>query len=468
MMSLLIAGFSTSTLLAEEEAQVRYSALPDSCPSSASSCRDLNNDWPSPFTNSVCWSDGLEPHRGPEYIAGQIGGKNTVLWTPIMSAETAYDCFKTLTIEDGCTLCIRHKSQKAAIFEDLRLKSGAAIWGPNVEATILKGKLHVEKGSELTTIRTYNNKTITIASDLYGDGELRFASQSGTSACKGNYRLYGDNSNFTGTLYVTTSADSPTFTEGYSTLFITNSVNLGGRLPEFVYNALTLAMMSSLSVSEKNIVIPAELNRGIYIYGKGRIRVPADSETFTANTSITMRNNARLYKEGDGRLILGAPLNFLNKNGTFVGATAGTDCNYYIDVREGSLSLTDSRAMNGACISFSNNTELVVFVNPTDDGLKKYGVRGEKTRYSTSFITDVPIRLCVSGDEQLTKNTYRIPLVTVKEAYADDVAGKLKVTLDIKRYKLMGISMAAADGISNAITFYAVIDKDNGFVLSIK
>jgi hypothetical protein len=261
--------------------------------------------------------------------------------------------------------------------------------------------------------------------------------------------------------------------EKFATLVITNAFNLGGNLDAFKYNALNIQRYSVLEYPNAgNLVLPASQNRGILIGNKdrkhGRIRVSDISGVLTVNWPVTIAKGSRLYKEGSGHLVLGNQLWFLNKNDTFLDkGVTGTDCSYYIDIRQGTVSATHCDAMNGAHIAFSNNTEMVMWVNPIDDNMKKYGIKCNKPRSATPLFTDMPIRLCVSGDEQLTKNTYKIPLVTVKEAYADDVAGKLKVTLDVKGYKLSGISRYAADGILEAITFYADIIH-NGLVISVR
>ena len=130
--------------------------------------------------------------------------------------------------------------------------------------------------------------------------------------------------------------------------------------------------------------------------------------------------------------------------------------------------MTDCNAVNGACVAFSNDTALVMSLDTANDDLKKYGVRGDKTRYGTPFTTDVPIRITVADVGSLTDRRCLVPLVTVKNTYTNDVAAKLKVTLDFNGYELGRVRSAPADGIANATTFSANVRKPSGLVISIK
>lgn len=459
------------------EETVRYSVYPDDAPrnssgaASASPCRDLAVDWPSPFTNVVAWSDGLVPHRGPVYVAGKINDAATVLWTPIQSVDTTYDMFKTLELEGGCTLCIRHWSRKRATFEDLRITGDTDIWGANVEVTELGGKVWIADDKTLS-VSTYNNRKFEVHSEISGNGDLQCITQIGTSSPQGIYRLYGMNTNFHGKVLVSmrTSSDTPAALEArFSTLVITNALNLGGALDSFAYDALKLRKKSKLYAAAPDIVLAADSNRGILIgTGDGRIDVPEASGTLTVNWPLVLTTSVHFYKEGGGHLVLGNTLRFLNKNGNFITSTAaGTDCTYNIDIREGTVAVTDSHAMDGAYIAFSNDTAFVMSVGIPDGDLKTYGLRCDKTRYDTPLATTMPIRLRADAGARLTERQYLVSLVTVKSAYADDVEEKLSVVECPANYKLVGISRVAAENVASAVTFKAEIVR-KGFVISFK
>ena len=462
MKSLMIcmAAMIVTQVACSEE--IRYVAYPGSShPSSASACRDLNTDWPSPFTNAVCWSDGLQPHKGATYIAGKIDGADSTLWTPIQSVDTTYDMFDTLVLESGCILCIRHTHKKAAIFNDLRIAGDTSIWLPNNGGTtVIGGKLTVQDGVQLI-LASYNSRLFRVDSDISGGGNIRLASQGGTSAFKAIFALYGANTDFLGKIQVRSSFKPPTF-DNCTTLYITNAIGLGGNLPEFKYDALNLTRMSRLVANASDIVLPASANRGISIgANNGRFDVPVADRTFTVNWPITL-GAYTLYKDGPGHLVLGQPLRFTSvAEGTSDSAADSKENpisgkTHSVDVREGTVSVTDCNALNGAKIAFSNETAFVMSVDLPDGGMKTYGVRCDKALYAP-LATTMPIRLRASTGAGLSEGRYVVSLVTVPNTYAADVESKLSIEELPARYRLLGITSAAAEGLSDATTFKAEI-----------
>lgn len=461
MKSLMIcmAAMIVTQVACSEE--IRYVAYPGSSHPSASNCRDLNTDWPSPFTNAVCWSDGLQPHKGATYIAGKIDGADSTLWTPIQSVDTTYDMFDTLVLESGCILCIRHTHRKAAIFNDLRIAGDTSIWLPNNGGTtVIGGKLTVLDGVQLI-FASYNSRLFRVDSDIFGGGNIRLASQNGTSSYKAYFSLYGINTNFLGKINMRNSYSPQTFSN-CSTLTITNAFNLGGNLEAFTYDALNLTRMSKLIAADYDIVLPASANRGISIgVNGGQISVSDAARTLTVNWPITI-GAYTLYKEGLGRLVLGRPLRFTSLAEATSTSAADSKENpisgktHSVDVREGTVSVTDCNALNGAKIAFSNETAFVMSVDLPDGDMKTYGVRCDKALYAP-LATTMPIRLRASTGAGLSEGRYVVSLVTVLNTYAEDVESKLSIEELPARYRLLGITSAAAEGLSGATTFKAEI-----------
>lgn len=500
----VLVCFVVTPLMAEPEV-VRYSRYPESKPVNnngvvaASVCNNLSQDWPSPFTNAVCWSDGSLPHKGVVYAAGKIDNADSVLWTPIQSENTTYDMFDALVLETGCTLCIRHNSGKKAIFNNLRIAGKASIYGPDVDDTVLGGKLYVDSGAQLG-IRSYNGNYFTVESEISGSGDVLFDVQGGTRALTSYYYCYGMNTNFHGKISVNmgSSQGTPTLAGNFSTLTVTNAANLGGKLAPhlvseivpFTYNALTLLNKSKLKVNASNAVLAADFNRGILISGgDGRIDVPESAGTVTVNWPITIVKNCRFYKEGRGHLALGNQLWFCDNNNVLLeDEVLGTGLSYYIDIREGSISATHCNALNGAYIAFSNNTEMVMWADSFDIDIKKYGIRIDKKPNLTAenaaskglpaypLVTDMPIRLCVSDADNFRGTSYKIPIVTVRtKNLVADFVDKLIVRLDIKGYRLVDVTSEANGTLPygtttdkyGVTTFYANIIH-NGLVISVR
>lgn len=453
-----IAVFAVAwSAMADEPEVVNYLGL-EGGPGSGSECRNLTIDYPSPFTNALAWSDGQLPHKGATYVAGQIDGADSVLWTPIYSVATTYDMLDTLVL-DGCYLCIRHTFNRAAIFNDLRVTSDSYIWTPNTD-TVLGGKLTV--GDDvLLVLATYNNRHLRLESDLSGSGSIRCASQGGTSAYLANFSFLGANTNFFGKIQVRNSYKQQTF-DHCTTFYITNAIGLGGNLPEFKYDALNLTRMSRLVANASDIVLPASANRGISIgVNSGRFSVIAGG-TFTVNCPITL-GGYTLYKEGPGHLVLGQPLRFTSVAEGTSNSAADSKENpisgktHSVDVREGTVSVTDCNALNGAKIAFSNETAFVMSVNLPEGDLKTYGLRCDKALYAP-LATTMPIRLRATvGGTKLAEGRSLVSLVTVKSTYAEDVESKLAIEELPAGCRLLGIASAAAEGVSSATTFKAII-----------
>jgi hypothetical protein len=253
---------------------------------------------------------------------------------------------------------------------------------------------------------------------------------------------------------------------------------------------LTLLKKSKLKVNSPNALLPADFNRGILIsVGDGRIEVPESAGTVTINWPITIESNCRFYKEGRGHLALGNQLWFCNKNNVFLeNEVLGTGLSYYIDIREGSISATHCNALNGAYIAFSNNTEMVMWADSSDIDIKKYGIRIDKRSNLTAenaalkglpaypLVTDMPIRLCVSDADNFRGGSYKIPILTVRTMnLGADFVDKLKILLDIKGYRLTGLTGEANGKLPygttsdehDVTTFYANIIH-NGLVVSVR
>ena len=151
---------------------------------SSSSLLVVNNDFPSPFTNGVAWSDGEIPRRGFTYVAGQTNNANSILWTPKAQKDTVYDMFSRLTIKTGCEFFIRSSSSEVTTtFEDLRFEGTPTVSMPDIGRVTLDGKIRVEADSEVQ-FHAYNDRNFCVDSDVSGSGTIYFIARGGTNARK--------------------------------------------------------------------------------------------------------------------------------------------------------------------------------------------------------------------------------------------------------------------------------------------
>ena len=184
---------------------------------------------------------------------------------------------------------------------------------------------------------------------LHGEGPLKVTAESvGKMSLKNGVnqtRLYGDNSDYTGRLYVTHEG-SPT-NEYVGTQFGFNSAAaLGGAPGTFRANAITLDKYSMMCPST-NITFDTA-NRGISGTGPYGFNVPT-GVTFAVKVPIYQNNT--MYKTGAGTLALGGAMTF------------GT--NNLCRVREGGLTALSDAAVAELDCTFADGTAIVLSPDST-------------------------------------------------------------------------------------------------------
>ena len=184
---------------------------------------------------------------------------------------------------------------------------------------------------------------------LHGEGPLKLTAESvGKMSLKNGVnqtRLYGDNSDYTGRLYVTHEG-SPT-NEYVGTQFgFNSSAALGGAPGTFRANAITIDKYSMMCPST-NITFDTA-NRGISGTGPYGFNVPT-GVTFAVKVPIYQNNT--MYKTGAGTLALGGAMTF------------GT--NNLCRVREGGLMALADAAVAGLDCTFADGTSIVLSPDST-------------------------------------------------------------------------------------------------------
>ena len=184
---------------------------------------------------------------------------------------------------------------------------------------------------------------------LHGEGPLKVTAESvGKMSLKNGVnqtRLYGDNSDYTGRLYVTHEG-SPT-NEYVGTQFGFNSAAaLGGTPGTFRANAITIDKYSMMCPST-NITFDTA-NRGISGTGPYGFNVPT-GVTFAVKVPIYQNNT--MYKTGAGTLALGGAMTF------------GT--NNLCRVREGGLTALSDAAVAELDCTFADGTSIVLSPDST-------------------------------------------------------------------------------------------------------
>ena len=229
---------------------------------------------------------------------------------------------------------------------------------------------------------------------LHGEGPLKLTAESvGSMSLKNGVnqtRLYGDNSDFTGRLYVTHEG-SPT-NEYVGTQFGFNSAAaLGGAPGTFRANAITLDKYSMMCPST-NITFDTA-NRGISGTGPYGFNVPT-GVTFAVKVPIYQNNT--MYKTGAGTLALGGAMTF------------GT--NNLCRVREGGLTALSDAAVAELDCTFADGTSIVLSPDSTAaNGFRNLTIEDASGR--------VNVQLAVPPEG--IDGTVTLPICTVPATDAD-------------------------------------------------
>ena len=236
---------------------------------------------------------------------------------------------------------------------------------------IVRGKLKLETFgtySHPAQVALYNNQDFNIASDISGSNKLcAYALRLGDgfleSPC-GTVRLSGDNTAWTGKLLVAGTNDVYDTTKGHCelnaltnlTLRVTDSKNLGGTLPEFTYDALTVSNQCRLAIDGTTVF--AETTRGWYFPRTAYLYVDGGK---TATCLNTLTIGGELVKEGAGTLCIGA-------KPTVEGSAAS------ITVQAGVLAAAIPDAFEGISVNLCDGASIGVDVNVQEEPFKSRGL----------------------------------------------------------------------------------------------
>ena len=350
--------------------------------------------------DEACWTDGLAPHAGADYyltksatppttdsktegftfagdsltIKGSTGGASFTDG----GSKLAYLDFKDLRIvgDKGEYVMLRTYSS------NLPTKT---VGGEKLITWEIRGKTTIAEGATLR-YSPYGGKLQYMPSEQVGAGTIQVASHNDAKAKTTNTGriLFGAlNTNFTGRIcfkhpYNTRADGQPA---GYEVpdkdvhvwLYMTDGRNLGGPLPAFSHNALTVndwGRLVALDDDSDNVVLD-QANRGVCVNWVGQFDVPKATTTLTIGNPLTLAGN--LYKRGAGTLVLASPLRFAENDDVADIGTPRANSNL-VTVAEGALGVASARALDGAAITFKSGTSLVLRESATDDELAQKGL----------------------------------------------------------------------------------------------
>ena len=231
-------------------------------------------------------------------------------------------------------------------------------------------------------------------------------------------------------------------------VYIEDPLCFGGPLDTFNFQALqiedysVLHPMRSMTFDDptRGIQIANMLNGGAPV---ARFDVTNDV-VFTIKQKLNFASaEATLIKEGAGLLVFGAgckPTFWNDQN-----ESPSVSSNNLFRIAKGSFQPAAHQVCDGLQVSFAEGTKMILDARTTDANLLKYGLyneiyrRGRTDRTGADVYPGKPLSLAAGATEYAieirdadyatTRRPVRkIGLVTVGNEYADEIAGKLKVT----------------------------------------
>ena len=261
---------------------------------------------------------------------------------------------------------------------------------------ITGGTIRVEDGALLNVqSRLASNNTMMtngVAVAISGAGTLRASLYSLTTGGAPVY-LTGDNSGLSGQVDVSSGSADATESDAI-TLHLGQAASLGGAMPKFTANGVSLRYYSFLYPEETMTLNAA--NRGITV-SKGGFDV-SEGRTLTVAVPLTIAGTA--IKRGAGCLALDGALTYTS--GSFA-------------VKEGAVSFLSDEAVANVPVTFYDGTGIVL--DPAATAVN--GFFGGTFTVSGSGTPKIRVTLDTASAARVGATKYKLPICTVPASSAD-------------------------------------------------
>ena len=353
---------------------------------------DYSNNGGSSFleANKGRWSDGQLPGPGKHYFVPANVQLMTVNNVPFTG--------ESLTVRGTLAICAQRFTVTAISF-----LGGATIYEYSSNP-VLDGPV-TTFGTDAVRVRPSPGNTLTFSGELSGTAPFRllYYEQNGVGRNLG-VRFSHDNTSYVGKFdfaVANTSGLSSDYADGNTSikLQVADQRELGGPLPAFAYDALTLN--SRMGVEAVDSLVFDEPTRGLYVYTSGRVDVPAGKQLAFAQP-ITWRGS--LMKYGAGTLAFGgvsAP-RFYYQSAFHDTPMPTADKIMRTTVLEGGVKALTTNALDGCELEICSGASLVLDAAPTNADVQAYGFVNAK--WGTPFVlpegvTTVPVTFDFGGRE---------------------------------------------------------------------
>ena len=376
--------------------------------SSDSNSRDNNGSasalfTPSSWDNAESWSDGTMPSNFSYWarLAIRTTGSNEDYVFPGQS----------FTLAENTMVLGGNRRLAFGLFYWV----GGSFRVMNGHDPIVCGGKIITYSGNLHNLRCYNGSVLTLESEIEGGATLQVTDESGTGAPYGHVAFSGLNTNFTGKIWLDRTNYVPgNFVNQYMRVRVTDGRNLGGKLPEFTYDALKLRCHGGL-VAKADLVLDGALNRGLFVDVAGAIH--NGNYSIALGWPLTM--NGLLMKNGAGTLVMDSSVSFIDESGALSDTPRANSNVFY--VAEGKVQVKKYNAIDGLEVKFASATSLELAFDPEDENLTKYGILNGKT--DTPFaldpgVSEIPLSLDISACGDMTELPKTFGVVTVKNTPA--------------------------------------------------
>ena len=431
--------------------------------------RDGTRGAPSSLTNAPAWWNSLIP--GPD-TTGTLYRTAVHLRTLYAPEESfAFPC-AGFWVNNGTLIIQTHTFEVPEFWCDRGTFGSGQGHGGRLDNTVrlIAPKIHFFGPASYTVnIRSYESQTFVLKGEIDGSSTVQLLGWNGTGAPKVHYMLDGPNTNFTGTLTVSTGEVRPAyhnFDNLFPTLYVLDGRNLGGRMPSFNPRALTLTTLARLSMTNGNTVTLADgLNRGVYVKGSGRFHVTGAG---TLDVKWPLLLSGKMWKEGAGTLVLGGGMKHeAHDNGTLTDVPrAGSNL---FEMVSGTVKIAHADALAGVETTIDSGASLKLAIDPSNADLTAYGIRNTTVdtpfTLAASFGGKLPLTLATE-DFTVPENCHALTnaLVTVKDSSAAAVRAMLPSLRPWKPYGLTSTVVARANPGENTTTFL-LVSKHTGLTI---
>ncbi len=409
------------------------------------------------------WSDGLVPHAGADYVV--TNGANTMT-SASWSGETTFAfAGESLTYVNGGGLrtTFATNSFKRLVMNDGIEVKASGYTGGNEKRHVFTGALELPsgtvafKGAKYPTTGTVKwLATYEIAATVTGAGTLSFTGDSGGLTPK----MTGDFTGFDGQVTANMTA-----TYGTPALVETESLSalMAGRTTYTRFGLNAEGDYNGFLVTENDVYENA--NGNIFLFGNDSILSVAEGKTLALKGSLAL--NATTSKRGAGVLAIGGRIRYTS-NALDDPSSASTK----MVIREGwvqPLEWNDGGSYRQMRFQIASASAGFAFdPTVTDEHVKTYGLclsREDAIEFA-SGIDAIPVKILFSEEGMNVRKRVTVPMLTVPDALATTLAGKLSLVENF-RGAVATITSAAATDKEGYVTFTATL-KPSGLAIVIR